>query len=242
MWKPPRRKTNQTVKTPANIPTELSPQCQRMVMRLKKVIQLNIARDAEIRRLLQNKPKPLPAGERFSIDAVYRADMRLGRTISYYDLEEECLFADAPQTIYGHNREIIMQEIFRRRREIIHQTVRDFWPLQTLGAKEKNAVLRFFGISDGDASANKGSMPTDTATTYMLSVKTPIETDYDDDPDEEILEAMESWKKIFPEDALRKASIIEVGGIQPGMKLNTLYGSGGGKGGSQPVCEAAFNS
>ncbi|MDI6813894.1 MAG: hypothetical protein QMD10_10185 [Desulfitobacteriaceae bacterium] len=190
-------------------------------------IRSEVDRDAGIARLKQALAKELKkAGSSpnaaVSLEHIWRADLTLGRSTAYYALEEEVLMADLPYVAAEHNLRLIQTEIERRRQKIAWKIAKNFPPLKALPEDERHLAMYLAGAVP-PAPKRPVPLPTE-AVKYAVVVKSNKE-DRDHDPDEEIMEAMEGWKRFYTDEDVKKASIAEAGSIQPGGHLNICYGS-----------------
>jgi len=149
----------------------------------------------------------------------------LGRSTSYYSLEEEALHADLPRVVALHNREVVLKEIERRRREIAWETARNFWPLQTLPEEEKLLVMYFAGaLPLADGKPKTTPLPTDVAGKYRLVIRSGNRRrEYEPDPEIEKL----MTESFASEEDIRLASLAEAGMLAAGQKMYICYGSKG---------------
>lgn len=191
-------------------------------------IRSEVDRDAEITRLKQVLAKELEKAKSnpnvaISLERIWRADLTMGRSTAYYVLEKDVLMADLLYVAAEHNIRLVQNEIECRRRKIAWKVAQDFPPLKLLPEDERYLAMYLAGAVP-PASKKRAPLPTDVAGKYAVVVKTHREN-RDHDPDGEILEAMEGWKRVFTDENVRKASIAEAGSIQPGGHLNICYGS-----------------
>lgn len=200
---------------------------------LRARIQCEVDRDGGIARLKealedqQRKQKAAsnagPAASLKNImEQMYRIDLTLGRSTAYYTLEEEALMIDLPSVAAEHNVRIAQSEIEKRKRKIAWKTAKKFPPLNALSEEERYLAMYLVGAVP-PASKEVAPLPTKTAK-YAVVVKQNRKS-ADSEPDEEVVEAMEGWKRFYTDEDVKKASIAEAGSIQPGGHLNIRFGS-----------------
>jgi len=160
----------------------------------------------------------------FILEKVWRTDLTMGRSTSYYDLEEQQLGSNVEYVAAAHNCQLIQGEIERRRREIAWNVARDFPPLNALPEDERLLAMYLAGATP---PTQKGMipLPTDVASKYSIIIKQRDQDDYE--PDKEILEVMQEDINRLSEEDLKNASIREAGSVEPGGHLNICFGSSG---------------
>lgn len=236
MWKPPRRSNGRRPTSTRGagrgagrlgryggaVPAHV----RRLAAQLAYAVRKEALRDPKIKRLLGLLPEKVPETTAFSVTAAWKADVQMGRSTSYYALEEEALYADLPHVIAAHNRGVILREVERRRRELVLEVAARFWPLQALPHKERLEVLALVGggvppRETPNRKPSPGEIPTGAARKYRLRLaSTPRDGDgYVPDPEVEEIIA-ESYA--LPEDILT-ASLAEAGLLREGEKVNIAY-------------------
>jgi hypothetical protein len=186
-----------------------------------------IARLKEVLREQEKKRKTaLNAGPASSLEHLmehmWRIDLTLGRSTAYYTLEEEALMIDLPRVAAEHNARIVQSEIEKRKQKIARKVAKKFPPLNALPEDERYLAMYLAGVVP---PAPKGKVPLPTeAVKYAVVVK-QNRKGTDSEPGEEVVEAMEGWKRFYTDEDVKKASIAEAGSIQPGGHLNIRYGS-----------------
>jgi len=222
MWQIKISSTKTNKKSPRKRGTEICPGIEEIAARLTLRIAIAASRDPEIKRLASLMPKEIPKASTFSITSTWKADVQMGRSTSYYTLEEEALYADLPRVAAAHNRHVIQEAVEQRRREIAWETARDFWPLQTLSEEERFLVMYLAGVRP-PIMAEDVAIPTNAAKKYKIVIRNGHHDGYDPDPEIEDLMA----GSFVSENDLRKASLAEAGILQEGQKMNICFGSSG---------------
>lgn len=228
MWKLPRRNKKPTssikkTSTPSIYRDHIPVHIKRLAARLAYVLEKETLRDPKVRKLLELLPERTPKTPPFSVTAAWKADVLMGRSTSYYTLEEEALHADLACVIAAHNRNVILKEIERRRREIALEVAARFWPLRTLTQDERQKVLAFVGGGFFNNVVVQETpvreMPTHAAKKVCFSLANISKDDYTPDPEVEEIIA-ESYA--LPEDILT-ASLAEAGILREGERVNIAY-------------------
>jgi len=229
VWKPPRRHTKKSTSTSRQADT-IPFNLRRLAARLAYVIKKEALRDPKLLKLLKllevlPGPKEVPKISRFSIGSAWRYDLHMGRSSSYYALEEEALHADLQHVIAAHNREIVLKAIEQRRRELVFEIAAGFWPLQNLSEKEKMKVITLAGgrlpySEETSGSLEKVPVPISAAKKYRLHLNFGSSSD-DYMPDPEI-ESLMAENYALQEDILA-ASLAEAGLLREGERLNIVF-------------------
>lgn len=234
-WYPKKRKTRgRKISKERNKFFSVQPGLSKFAHWLASLIAAAEKRDPELQRLKKTlaalpKVREVEPLSLVDVEHSWRMDVTMGRSTSYYAIEEEVLLADLPRVAASHNRAVVEAEIERRRRELAWEVAQKFWPIWALDEKERQAVLAMAGIGP-PLPPGPACLPLETAARYRAVVKQP-QVDGDDwEPDPEVLEAMEGWKTVFSEEGQWRAAVAEAGSggrLEKGRKLNVMYGSTG---------------
>lgn len=173
---------------------------------------------AETKKITANENNP------FVFEKVWRMDLTMGRSTSYYDLEEQQLGSNVEYVAAAHNCQLIQGEIERRRRETAWNIARDFPPLNALPEDERLLAMYLAGATP---PAQKGMipLPTDVIGKYNVIIKQRKKDRDDYEPDREILAVMQEDMNRLSEEDIKNASIREAGSVEPGGHLNICFGS-----------------
>lgn len=219
----------------------IEPGCYKTANMLAARIAAAESRNPELRRLkhlltslsetrAKVDVRPVSLAE---IERQWKFDRLQGRTTSYYTLEEQVLTADLPYVTAVHNREVVAEQIEKRRRELAWETAQNFWPLWSLDEDERRAVLALAGVRVPSPHAGPSPLPLEAAAQYAVRVRGSRRAEDDWEPDPEVLEVMEGWQERFSEGDLRRMAVAEAAGgsdtgyLEKGRKLNVVYGSSG---------------
>ncbi|NHM27970.1 hypothetical protein G7K71_13485 [Desulfofundulus sp. TPOSR] len=222
----------------AHTTREIDPGCYKTANMLAARIAAAESRDPELRRLkhllaslaetrAKIEVRPVSLAE---IERTWRADRAMGRSTSYYTLEEEILVADLSYVVTIHNQDVIAEQIEKRRRELAWEVAQNFWPLWSLDEDERRTVLALAGVREPSPLTGPQPLPLEAAAQYAVRVRGSRRAEDDWEPDPEVLEVMEGWQERFSEGDLRRMAVTEAGAggkLEKGKKLMVMFGSSG---------------
>lgn len=211
----------------------LSPYGRRVYARLARKIRMELAGDPEM-AVLQSRLEaalsievPKQPKQKISAEAVWRNDLRMNRTTSYYNCESVALRADLEYVVASENRRMLSEEIVKsaekRKREIARRVCSAFWPLVNLPDPEWQGILLSLGATPPDPP---NRLPTTAASRYRVIVR-PAPPKDDWEPDPETLELITEDAARGREDPLQ--AMVAAGLVSPGKKVCLTYGSSGGR-------------
>lgn len=223
-------------KKDACIVATLSPQGQRVYSRLKNRIWAQVASDPELKalgmrltELRKNTEAIEPPKQKVSAEDVWKSDMRMNRTASYYDSESTALAVDLDYVVASENRRVILEQIIqtirKKEHEIAGKECPTFWPLLNLPAAEYQQILLSLGVLPEKDFPEK--LPTDAVSSYRVVVHPRREED-DWEPSPEVMELLAEDAARGQEDPFQ--AMVAAGLVSPGKKVCITYGNSSGKG------------
>jgi hypothetical protein len=225
---PPTASKSKTIKTSScnlDSPTVIA-------FRISKQIESRKKEDTpykDLQKILHRlENTPCPVTHPVSPEQLYRYDRRMGRSTSYYVLEEDALYHDLEYVVRTENISTVKSALERRERQIKREICRFFSPFQNLDDAQKMDVLTRLGLNRSSIDELE-PMPLNVGKYKInLTLKTN-ETNADDQyiPERDIEEIFEERQNMVEASSKQatQSRLIGANLTHPGQKIMIIYAS-----------------
>ncbi|MGB9804873.1 hypothetical protein, partial [Desulfofundulus sp.] len=135
---------------------------------------------------------PCPVAHPVSPEQLYRYDIRMGRSTSYYALEEDALHYDLEYVVHAENIATVRSALEGRGRYIKREACRSFAPFHHLSDAQKADVLARLGL-DRRGIDGPGPMPLDVGR-YRIRLSLRLPDEYI--PGKDVEEIFEEYQEV----------------------------------------------